>query len=252
MGVNTTLLGPGSSLTPGNFRGVEIFASPHFFLPIAHSLGELFNYFLVCSGLPLWKQLISHSISTHECISLITSIFSDNNEVEAVEHLSGNDAQAFIDLIDGVSTCIISSGCRLVDPHQSFLVLSARDWIVSNRISAGSVCAPHIGFVAAKPCFQDLWRSHSVMTQRRLRWPTVGLRMCGKVIMMAERSQSRSRGYAQRRTFAGFEESVSLPPVMYIDGPTVSRTEVLQGGCGLELPPPSERITAVGRGDVWG
>jgi hypothetical protein len=57
----------------------------------------------MCSNLPLWKQLISYPLSPHERISLIPSIFSDNKEVEAVEHLSGNDAQAFIDLVDGVS-----------------------------------------------------------------------------------------------------------------------------------------------------
>ena len=111
----------------------------------------------MCSNLPLWKRLISYPLSTHERIALITSIFSDHGEVEAVEHLTGNDAQTFIDLIDEVSTYIISSGCSLVNSHQSFLALSVRGWVVSNRISAGSVCAPYTGFVAAKPCFQDRW-----------------------------------------------------------------------------------------------
>lgn len=42
-----------------------------------------------------------------ECVSLIKIIFSDPNEVEVVNNLSGNDAQAFIDIIDEASTLII-------------------------------------------------------------------------------------------------------------------------------------------------
>ncbi|KAF9643195.1 kinase-like protein [Thelephora ganbajun] len=38
--------------------------------------------------------------STNERISLITSIFSDPDEVKVLEHLSGNDAQAFVEVID--------------------------------------------------------------------------------------------------------------------------------------------------------
>ena len=141
---------------------------------------------------PLWKRLISSSPPTHERIALITSIFSDRNEVEAVERLSGNDAQAFIDLIDEVSTCTISPKFLLVDSHQSFPAPPARGWIASNRISAGNVCVQYIGFVVARPCFRARWQSHFVMTQHRPRWPTVGLRMCGRVNMMAGMSQPRS------------------------------------------------------------
>ena len=80
----------------------------------------------MCSNLPLWKRLISYPLSTHERISLIPSIFSDNKEVEAVEHLSGSDAQAFIDLVDGVSACTLSPEGRLAESHPSFFALSAR------------------------------------------------------------------------------------------------------------------------------
>lgn len=37
-----------------------------------------------------------------ERISLITAILSDNNEIEAVRSLRGDDAQAFIDVVDEV------------------------------------------------------------------------------------------------------------------------------------------------------
>jgi hypothetical protein len=57
----------------------------------------------VCSELPAWKRLISHTLVTHERISLITTIFSDDNQVEMVRDLSGDDAQTFINTIDEVS-----------------------------------------------------------------------------------------------------------------------------------------------------
>ena len=37
-----------------------------------------------------------------ERISLLTSIFN-HGEIEAIEHLSGDDAQAFVDTVDVVS-----------------------------------------------------------------------------------------------------------------------------------------------------
>jgi len=38
----------------------------------------------------------------YESTSLITTIFLDRNQVEMVEHLSGDDAQTFIDTVDKV------------------------------------------------------------------------------------------------------------------------------------------------------
>jgi len=55
------------------------------------------------SNPPAWKRLISPTISTEERIDLITSIFSDCDEVEVFEYLSGKDAQAFVDVIDEAS-----------------------------------------------------------------------------------------------------------------------------------------------------
>lgn len=45
-----------------------------------------------------------------ECISLVTAIFLDCDQVEVVENLCGDDAQAFIDVIDEASTCTFTSG----------------------------------------------------------------------------------------------------------------------------------------------
>ena len=58
--------------------------------------------FLVCSEQPSWKQLIDRASTMGERVSLIATIFSDRRQVEMVEHLSGDDAQTFIDRIDEV------------------------------------------------------------------------------------------------------------------------------------------------------
>jgi len=57
----------------------------------------------VYSEHPLWKELIGHTLATDKRISLITKIFSDHDEVEVVGHLSGDDAQAFVDTVSEVS-----------------------------------------------------------------------------------------------------------------------------------------------------
>ena len=43
--------------------------------------------------------MISNILTVDECLSLIATIFSDDNEIEIVQGLSGYDAQAFIDTI---------------------------------------------------------------------------------------------------------------------------------------------------------
>ncbi|KAF9646886.1 kinase-like protein [Thelephora ganbajun] len=57
---------------------------------------------LACNP-PAWKKLIGHTLPTDERISLITSIFSDHDEVGVLEYLSSGDARAFIDMVDKVS-----------------------------------------------------------------------------------------------------------------------------------------------------
>ena len=51
--------------------------------------------------------MISPTISTDERIGLIKLIFSDRDEVEVFKYLSGNDAQALVDVIDEASICIL-------------------------------------------------------------------------------------------------------------------------------------------------
>lgn len=52
--------------------------------------------------------MTSCTLATDERISLITTIFADHVQVEMVGNLSGDDGQAFIDMIDEVSSHKIS------------------------------------------------------------------------------------------------------------------------------------------------
>jgi len=54
-----------------------------------------------------WKRLLSKTLTTRERVSLVITIFSDHNRVEIPRHLSRDDAQTFIDIIDmdDVSFC---------------------------------------------------------------------------------------------------------------------------------------------------
>jgi hypothetical protein len=146
----------------------------------------------VCSEHPAWKRLISHTLVAHEQISLITTIFSDRNQVNMVGHLSGGDAQTFIDTIDEVSPHKIPRPKdQSIDFGSNIHILSIRRWIASRHRSAGGVCTIYTIFVAAKPCFRDHWKSHFVTTQRSTRCALVDLRTCGRVNIMAGRSQPR-------------------------------------------------------------
>jgi len=107
MGIDATLLGPGGSPTAtgvssvaGSIRPVSFYVRPCI---------RWTDPFLGCSSPPAWKRLVTHPLTIHERTSLITTIFSDRNEIEVVRHLCGNYAQSFIDAIDEVSLHILSS-----------------------------------------------------------------------------------------------------------------------------------------------
>ena len=48
---------------------------------------------------PGWERLIRSPLAIHERVVLITTIFSDRDEVGMLRHLCRDDAQAFIDVI---------------------------------------------------------------------------------------------------------------------------------------------------------
>ena len=110
------------------------------------------DYFPARSVSPAWKRLFNHALTTHERISAITMIFSDCNQVKIMRHLSGSDAQTFIDMIDEARSCKISS---TIDSDVNLLALSTRRWMASHLRSAGGVFLVCTAFVAARPWFRD-------------------------------------------------------------------------------------------------
>ena len=51
---------------------------------------------------PGWERLIRSPLATNEWISLISTIFSNRDEIEMARNLNSGDAQQFIDVIHGV------------------------------------------------------------------------------------------------------------------------------------------------------
>ena len=54
------------------------------------------------SGAPAWERLVDHPLPMNERVPLITDLFSDRDEVEAIKHLSRADAQSFVDALEEV------------------------------------------------------------------------------------------------------------------------------------------------------
>ena len=52
----------------------------------------------------VWKRLIEPTLSTSKRIEMINHIFSDRDEAERFQYLTGSDARAFVDVIDKVRT----------------------------------------------------------------------------------------------------------------------------------------------------
>ena len=101
-------LEPGSLFTPGHFRSLAVSQYTVSFPFLLEIISHEPDHLLACSDLPAWKRLINSTLPNHERIPLIVTIFSDRNEVELVGYLCGDDAQAFIDVIDGVSLHALS------------------------------------------------------------------------------------------------------------------------------------------------
>ena len=59
--------------------------------------------------------MIDCFLTADERISLITTIFSDRDEVEIVKDLQGDDAQSFVNVIDEVLRPFISEVSRSFD-----------------------------------------------------------------------------------------------------------------------------------------
>ena len=89
-----------------------------------------FDCLFVYSQQRTWKLLIGDTSSTDERISLITTIFSDHRQIEMVEQLSGDEAQALVDRIDEVGLHTVSCPKdELIGSHANLRVLFIRYWI---------------------------------------------------------------------------------------------------------------------------
>ena len=80
------------------------------------------------SDSPAWKRLITCPLTTHERISLITTILSNRDEIEAVDHLYENDAQFLVDIIYEVPLHNPSSQDRPTDFDSNLRVPLIRCW----------------------------------------------------------------------------------------------------------------------------
>ena len=145
----------------------------------------------VCSDPPAWQRLINYTRPTPECTDLITSIFSDRNEIDVVKHLSGDDAQTFIDAVNEVSYPLSLTKNGSVDPHQNPRALSVRRWIASHNKSTGRACDFCPAFVAVKPYFPNLCKFHFVTTQWEPHIIAVDSRTCGGAIITTRGSRPR-------------------------------------------------------------
>ena len=73
-----------------------------------------------------------------------------------VRQLSGDDVQAFVDVLYEASPCVISySNERLIDFNSGLHILSNRRWIAFRKRSAMDVCVIYTGRVAAMHFFRQ-------------------------------------------------------------------------------------------------
>ena len=104
MDIDPTMLGWGTLPTPTSIYDFAYLVSPspptraHVVLSGFHSHSDV----------PVWKRLINRPLSTIEEIYLVKAIFSDPDETEAAKRLHGQDAQAFVEVMDKVILPVLS------------------------------------------------------------------------------------------------------------------------------------------------
>ena len=113
-------------------------------------------HLLTCSNLPAWKRLTSSHLSLDEQLALISSIFADRGEVEAVVQLPADDARAFVNATDEINPPrgpVFESWDRIL--VLILYILSIRRWMASQLRSEGGACIIYPEFAAAKAYFQN-------------------------------------------------------------------------------------------------
>jgi len=112
---DATLLASAAPLAPGSFRSFACSSRHVSFSFIPAIIRSPADRFIARRKQPPWKQLLTHTLTTDERTSLITKIFSDRGEVGVVMKLSGDDSQAFIVTIAGVSPPVSSPKHKSID-----------------------------------------------------------------------------------------------------------------------------------------
>ena len=201
----------------------------------------------MCSGIPTWKQLITHTLATHERISLIITIFSDHIQTKMVNRLDGDDAQAFIDAIDEVRSCTISnSKDRVINfeplvnqeldklpPEFRRKCLLYSSNICGHRALIPSSLVIPLCYDQTDPplyCsgYADIWKGKYYGRDVAAK----GLR----VHRTNDLNRMKKAGY---------------PQLVYINELTMSCTGVLQGDRYVEIPSSYKRVATVGRDSDW-
>ena len=79
--------------------------------PIPH--GVLLTFYFLNFNVPACGRLVRRAFALHELPSLIEMIFSSQDESDTIRRLLGDDAQAFVDLMDQARLCplIIMNPC---------------------------------------------------------------------------------------------------------------------------------------------
>lgn len=110
MDINTVLLGSKPLFAASHFRRATNHSHSVSLCSFWGSYVLQFGYFLIYSEIPAWKKLITQVLTTDECISRITAVFADSDQVKMVKNLTGDDVQSFIDKIDEVGSHVQKRG----------------------------------------------------------------------------------------------------------------------------------------------
>ena len=191
--------------------------------------------------------MVSYPSSTEERTALIASIFSDSDEVEMVGHLSGGDAQTFIDAVDEVSSHTISFPKTKDIDLESFAFCQTLDNL-SPEIRRR--CLHYLSGICGRqnllprslpiPLFCDLTETPQYAGEFGDVWKGQynGQEVAAKVLRVQTSDLERIR-------------KVHRLQLMRIGELIVSHTAVLQGGRDTEKPSSSERATINGYYSDW-
>jgi hypothetical protein len=143
-------------------------------------------------SLVLLLCLISGAVPQGERASIIETVFLSRKAIDMARHLRGNNAQAFIDVVDEVRYRSFTPGGLFVDIALIHLH-SNRCWKAPtlHRGSEGNVFGHCTRHAPTTSYFPDHCRSSYLTVQRDARCTVVDLGMCGSANMKGRKSRSR-------------------------------------------------------------